>query len=543
MVETQLEESMLPMHYPKRLAVVGRVVLLFGLLAVFVFFENLPARSAAKLAVNAAKYSSVPEPPGPIDFGRILVDMADEHASLEISETGDSPLTIESPLLSGDDYDQFNILTPFPITIPDGGTSQTVDLICSPNKPGVLTAQLTLQTNDPDRPQVTYDLTCEGYVVLLQGPLTTGINGPTDLAVSPDGQHLYAISYDDDQLKVYKRLESSGGLVFVMSYGYAGLSALSGVAISPDGNQVFLTSYNGDALLILDRDPSTGMVSTADVIKQDDVVSCSTPPFYLCSVKGLDGASGLAVSPDGKNIFVAAAVDDAISVFSRSVPTGTVSYLQDFQDSDLGVTGLDGALDVAVSPNGYSVYVVSSPSTTPGAGGAVALFRRLVPGGGLTFVNAYKDGGALLLDRPVDVAVSPNGSQVYVVSFYDNTLMIFDRSSANGTLTVAQSLTNGGEIDGLYGAAGVATSPDGSQIYVAASLDNALTVFEREPLSGGFGLVAAYQDGVSWVEGLASAGYIATSPNGRYVYVSGYADNTVAAFRTLDKIFLPVTIR
>jgi len=531
------------MHYSKKLAVVGRLALLIGLLVMLAFWGNLPARSAAKLAVNAARYSSVPEPPGPIDFGRVLVDMAEKHVSLEISEIGDSPLTIESPFLSGDDSGQFNVVTSFPITIPDGGASQTIDLVCSPTKSGVLTAQLTLTTNDSTQPQVTYDLTCEGYVVLLQGPLTTGINGPADLAVSPDGHHFYAISYDDNALKVYKRLESSGGLEFVMSYGHADLSAPSGVVISPDGNQVFLTSYNHDALLILDRDPSTGMVSTEAVIKQDDVVSCNTPPFYLCTVEGLDGASGLAVSPDGENIFVAATNEGALSVFHRSVPTGTVSYLQDFQESDLGVTGLAGALDVAVSPNGYSIYVVSSPSTTQGAGGAVALFRRLVPGGGLTFVEAYKDGGELLLDRPVDVAVSPNGSQVYVVSFYDDTLMIFDRSSTNGTLTVAQSLTNGGEIDGLDGAAGVATSPDGSQIYVVGSLDNALTVYERKSFSGDYGLVAVYQNGVSWVDGLASVGYIATSPNGRYVYVSGYADNTVAAFRTLDKIFLPITVR
>jgi 6-phosphogluconolactonase (cycloisomerase 2 family) len=215
--------------------------------------------------------------------------------------------------------------------------------------------------------------------------------------------------------------------------------------------------------------------------------------------------------------------------------------LQDIQESDLGISGLAGAMDVAVSPDGKSVYVVSSPSVSPGGGGAVVLFRRNPAQGTLTFIEAYSDGGELLLDRPVAVTVSPTGSHVYIASYHDDALMVFDRDPGDGSLTAAYSLTDGGDIDGLDGVQDVVTSPDGAQIYVSAALDNALSVFEWNSASNRFGFAASYQDGVSWVDGLESASKIVTCPQGEHVYVSGYQDNAIAAFRTLNKVFIPIT--
>ena len=226
------------------------------------------------------------------------------------------------------------------------------------------------------------------------------------------------------------------------------------------------------------------------------------------------------------------------------MPTGTVSYLQDFKESDLGVNGLDGAFDVAISPDGYDVYVVSSPSTSPGGGGTVALFDR-APwyNGRLTYNTYYSDGGDRLLDRPVAVALSPSGAQVYVVSYYDDALMVFDRNQSTGALTVAQSLTDGGAIDGLNGPSGVAVSPNGSQIYVASVLDSALVVFEPDPVSGDWQFASAYIDGQDGLDGLSGASKVATTPTGKHVYVTGYLDNAIVVFGTLDRVYLPIVLR
>ena len=196
---------------------------------------------------------------------------------------------------------------------------------------------------------------------------------------------------------------------------------------------------------------------------------------------------------------------------------------------------MDGARDVAVSPGGDHVYVVSVNTPFPGGIGAVALFRRSPTNGALTFVEAYQDGGDILLDGASGVTVSPDGSQVYVASFHDDTLMVFDRNPADGTLTVAQSLTDGVRQDGLDGAKGVTTSPDGSQVYVASSdelsLDEpALAVFNRDPTDGRLTTAAVYKDGLDGVDGIGGATKLAASPGGEHVYVTGFLDNAVAAF-------------
>jgi DNA-binding beta-propeller fold protein YncE len=522
-----------------------RLLLFTLLLATLVSIKSLAAKSAVSAAQAVPGYGSTPAPPGPVDFGDVEVSTT-ITTSIEIFETGTDDLYVASPLLWGDNPGDFGLTTAFPLTIQDGAASETVNLSCIPQKPGLRTAKLTFTTNDPAQPTVTYTLTCYGYIVLIPGPVEAVAEGPYALAVNPNGDYLYVTTLvgDDDLLRVYRRDKTSGELSHVISYGTSELIDPNGVAASPEGDQVFVTSYGGDALFIMNQNPSTGIVTFFDKIKDGDLIPCSTPPLYVCALEGLDGANGLAVSPDGKNIYVAATEDDALTVFSRAMPTGTVSYLQDWQETDLGVTGLDGAVDVAVSPDGYHVYVVSAPSPSPGGGGAVAVFSRNPWNNGrLTFVTAYKDGGDLLLDRPVAVAVSPDGSQVYVASFHDDTLMVFDRNPGNGTLTVAQSLTDGGELDGLDGAAGVAVNPNGSQLYVASSEDNALAVFEPIPASGDWGLAAVYKDGVNGIDGLWWASQVATSPEGRHVYVTGYNDNAVALFRTLDRVYLPLVLK
>src|SRR5436190_13328316 len=68
-------------------------------------------------------------------------------------------------------------------------------------------------------------------------------------------------------------------------------------------------------------------------------------------VSGLHGADNAAVSPDGKNVYVTACAGADVAVFSRNANTGALSFLE----ADSGTGGGGGivcAEDVAVSPDG-----------------------------------------------------------------------------------------------------------------------------------------------------------------------------------------------
>jgi CSLREA domain-containing protein len=476
-----------------------------------------------------AGYGSTPPAPGPVDFGNVIVDDT-RNIKFTIFEAGTADLTVQDPLLEGVNPGEFDLVTTFPLTIVNGGPAQDVDLTCTPAAPGIQTAILTLTTNDPDNPTVSYNLTCNGYVPpdppLEPQPPTIGVFTPYDVAISPDGNYAYVSSHFTHDLRVFTRTVASGALEFTQSYI---MNTPQGVEISPDGKHVFVTDVVDDKLLILERDSSDGTVSFLDEIKEGDMVEGSGNPPILFPLDGLEGANGLAVSPDGRNIYVAGQSDDTLVVFGRSVPTGTVKYMQLFDDATSYVTGLSGVRDVTVSPDGNHVYAASH-NTSTGNPGAVVLFSRDPTNGRLTLAQVYTSSVALSLGGATAVAVSPDGAQVYVAAGADDSLLIFNRNPADGTLTLAQKWSNSMWFIGLSDAHGIATNPDGSQIYVSSRGDDALAVFERDFLTGQLSLLKVYLDETGGVDGLDMASKVAVSPSGGHVYVTGYNDNEVAVF-------------
>ena len=149
--------------------------------------------------------------------------------------------------------------------------------------------------------------------------------------------------------------------------------------------------------------------------------------------RALAGADSVTISPDGKNAYVASH-DDGVAVFDRDPATGKLTQKPGtdacISEDGSGHTCADGrALNTAVSitssPDGRSVYVVT---TTPNA---VAVFDRNPVTGKLTqkagtdgCISETGSGGTCAdgkaLYAPSSVAVSPNGRNVYVASFYSS---------------------------------------------------------------------------------------------------------------------------
>src|SRR2546427_135718 len=155
------------------------------------------------------------------------------------------------------------------------------------------------------------------------------------------------------------------------------------------------------------------------------------------SVTGLGGATGVAVSPDGRNIYAAGEVDDALAVFRRDAATGALTYVQIQRDGYAGgVDGLLGAKAVAISPDGAHVYAAGSLDN------AVAVFGRDAATGKLTFIEVQREGqnGVLGLFGAKAVTVSPDGANLYVAGGYDDALVVFGRNPETGMLAYLQKL-------------------------------------------------------------------------------------------------------
>jgi len=105
-------------------------------------------------------------------------------------------------------------------------------------------------------------------------------------------------------------------------------------------------------------------------------------------VRGINGASGVRVSPDGAYVYVTGEDDDALAVFARDATTGTLRFLEVHDEPADGVYGVtkvvERALDVAVSPDGTSVYVV-------GPEGTLAVFALDTCGNGIVGADEQCD--------------------------------------------------------------------------------------------------------------------------------------------------------
>jgi DNA-binding beta-propeller fold protein YncE len=271
------------------------------------------------------------------------------------------------------------------------------------------------------------------------------------------------------------------------------------------------------------------------------------------------GSEAVAISPDGRNVYVASSRSSAIAIFTRSARTGKLTQRAG-PAGCIAVNGAGGCArglalgapnSVAVSPDGKSVYATSL------AGNAVDSFRRDPATGALSqaiegsgcvadiATTGCTTGRALL--GPDVVTVSPDNRNVYVGSFKGNSIAVFARDSATGTLTqpagtsgciVSAPIAGCATGVALGSPEGMAISPDGANVYVAAALSSALDVFNRNSSTGalvqGAGaagcLVASPLSGCAIGVQLGGADAVAVSPDGGSVYVTSVLSNSLTTF-------------
>jgi len=399
-----------------------------------------------------------------------------------------------------------------------------------------------------------------------------GINTSRGLAISPDGKHVYATGVDDDAVAVFSRSTSSGALTFVEMEkdgvnGVDGLASAISVRVSPDGKHVYAAGYNDDAIAAFDRNATTGALTYTGLAQNgvNDVDKLDGPNWLAASpagdhlyapgrvayavvtlsrnsatgalafveadvdgagVDGLNGAASLAFSSDGQHLYVAGYADSGIGVLSRHPSTGKLAFVEAKLDV-FPVDGLYAASSVIVSPDGKHVYATGQQDS------GLAAFSRDPITGSLTFVEALLDGtgGVDGLSNPEMAVISPDGLNIYVAATGDNAVGVFSRNALSGTLTFVERKQDGvGGVDGLRSTQGIAISPDGQHVYATSADDDAVAVFSRGAITGSLTFVEMKQDGVGDIDGLDFARGVAVSPDGQHVYVTGEVDDALAVF-------------
>ena len=134
------------------------------------------------------------------------------------------------------------------------------------------------------------------------------------------------------------------------------------VAIDPKGRNVYVASSQSNAIAVFRRNGRTGRLTqasgTGGCIAAGGADGCAR-------ARGLVGPNSVAVSADGRNVYVTSLHSDAVDVFPRNATTGALTQARDGRGcrSRTATSGcstgraLDGPDVVTVSPDGRNVYV------------------------------------------------------------------------------------------------------------------------------------------------------------------------------------------
>ena len=374
-----------------------------------------------------------------------------------------------------------------------GSDSSTLDI----------TSTITLQAQDmPPKLVATADNLLE-----LADSLSavSGLGTITHTTLSADGASLY-VSDGSGTIALFSRDTTTGELTWVGNLA-TGLGSISSITLTSDGLTALVAS--GNSLVVFSR------ASDGQLTQQDS--------YEVWSV------SGVQVSADGATVYALDSVY-GIKVFSRDTTTGTLTSQQEIGFDAWSEPHLFSP--VALTTAGDYLYVITDPVSSQFPNSLIIYQRQT--DGTLTLVAVLHDGetdasGATMdLSAPTNVAVSEDGSQIYVSN--NGSLNIYAFNQTSGKLLQVDTLENIGAVKALT------LSQDNRELYLLLD-DGSLQVYsissagvltlsktyssaDYAALSGA-SAIQTTRDGALIVSGSQIASFIPASDELRYTVGSG----------------------
>jgi 6-phosphogluconolactonase (cycloisomerase 2 family) len=275
----------------------------------------------------------------------------------------------------------------------------------------------------------------------------------------------------------------------------------------------------------------------------------------------LAAADSVAISADGRHLYVSGIDSKAISHWIRDPADGSVAFRECWGHGTSGcidlsstMDGLDGVHWVTLSPDGLHLYAIAINSDT------VTHFLRDPVAGGLTFQECIGQPGTPddgCEDIPVNalegghtIVISPDGQNAYTTAFAANAVASFSRDVKDGSLEfqachaeglagcTETNVPGGGAANAMTNPHWLTIGPEGDDVYVAGQWSDAVSHFDRDPDDGTLTFAGCIGQSAAGgcedngpAEGLEQVHGVQVSPDGRHVYAVAMESDAVTLFR------------
>ncbi|HEY3742992.1 MAG TPA: beta-propeller fold lactonase family protein, partial [Bryobacteraceae bacterium] len=293
-----------------------------------------------------------------------------------------------------------------------------------------------------------------GQLTLVDSVKGPEVQLPSRVRVSSDDKY---VTFADSRAKtatIFKRDAESGALTKLASASEE-LNGVTDAKLSLDDHFLYTASLAGLSVFKFDD----GKLSLIQSERAED---------------GLQGLRPLVISPDGHWLYTVAETSGTLGVFRRDAGTGKIEVLQTLSNGQDGVTTLAGAFRIALSNDGKNIYV----SAGRNQGDRAITGFEVQPDGRLkllqNFVNGVDDFDQF--EGGNEITVSPDDKWVFVAASVSDRFFRFRRDPTTGKLTYVTSQQAGTFRTG--GAAGIRFSPDGKFVYIADQAEGAIEVYK-----------------------------------------------------------------
>ncbi len=302
--------------------------------------------------------------------------------------------------------------------------------------------------------------------------LVAELSNPEFLALHPNGHLVYALT----QVKSSDGKSSGAVAAFTLAPDTGQLTALNvqsanggsltHLAVDATGRMLVAASYGAGYVTSFPIESNGRLGARASFLNQ------AGPLGPKSDRQNAPHPHSVTLSPDNRLAYVADLGVDRVFAYQLAPEQGSIVL---HEASSVTIASGSGPRHTKFSPDGKSFYILDELDGTVTACRYDAVRNMAEP---FQRVSTTPDGYTGRQSCS-EIRVHPSGRFVYAANRGNNTLAVFARDPATGTLTRIEAVSTGGETPRNF-----SLTPDGAWLLCAHQTTNNLTVFKVDAATG-----------------------------------------------------------